>query len=62
MKHECQGDTNCSWYTRKSLQDLGEGIGEIRNQKDNQNYRGYRIAEIGENTEKSPGDLWGFRN
>ena len=57
MKHGDDGDTNCSWCTWNGPQGLGKMIGTIENQKKNRDHRNFDIVKIGENTEKSPGDL-----
>ena len=57
MEHESDGDTNCNWCSWYSHQKLGagtEGLGNKRTSGDNPNCC---IAEISQNTEKSPGDL-----
>ena len=57
MKHESDGDTNfdlCSWYNHQRINKETGGLGNKRTCGDHPNY--YNI-EIGQNTEKSPGDL-----
>ena len=57
MKHGGDGDTNgnrCTWDNSKSL---GKGSGRIKNRRTNRDHLNYSIANIGQNTEKSPGDL-----
>ena len=56
-EHEGDGDANCSWCTWNGPQELGEGSGEIENQWKNQDPLDSSIANVGQNTEKNPGDL-----
>ena len=42
---------------RKNPQKLGKGIGIFRNESSSRDYPDYSIIKIGQNTEKSPGDL-----
>ena len=53
MEHEDDGDTNCNWRVRYRQQRTG-GFGNKRTSEDHLNYY---IIEIGQNTEKSLGDL-----
>ena len=57
MEHESQGHCKCCWRSRNGHQQPGEGIGRIGNQLENRNHPDFSIAEISQNTEKSPGDL-----
>ena len=41
-------------------QRIGSGTGRIGNKRKNGDYPDYSVVEIGENTEKSPGDLRRF--
>ena len=55
--HVGDGDTNsnsCAWYRP---QDLGEMTGGLGNQRNFRDHLDKSIAEIGQNTEKSSGDL-----
>ena len=45
---------------RNDSQKLAKGIGRIGNQIKNRDYSHYRVAEISQITEKSPGDLRGL--
>ena len=56
MEHESDGDTNCNWCTWYSHQRFGTDIGELGN-KMSGDHPNYSIVKIGQNTEKSPGDL-----
>ena len=47
LEHESDSDTNCNWYARYSHQMTGKGT------EDHPNYN----IKIGQNTERSPGDL-----
>ena len=60
MEHESDGDTNCSWCTRYSHQRFGIGIGGLGNKRTSGDHSDYNIVKIGQNTEKSPGDLRRF--
>ena len=56
MEHESDGDSN--WRPRRRLQIIGtksRGLGNLRRSGDHPNKN---IVEIGQNTKKSPGDLW----
>ena len=57
MEHESDGDTNCNWSTRYSHQRIGTGSEGFGNKRRSGDYQKYSIAEIGQNTEKSPGKL-----
>ena len=57
MEHEGDGDTDCSWCTRSSLQRRRKWNGGIKNQRKNRDDKDPIIVKIGQNTEKSPGDL-----
>ena len=57
MKHEGNGDTNCYWCTWNNPQRLGKGPRKLRNQRTSGDHANYSIIKIGQNTEKSPGDL-----
>ena len=57
VEHESDGYTNCNWCSWYSNQRIGKrtwGLGNKRTSGDNPNYS---IAEIGQNTKKSPRDL-----
>ena len=51
---EGNGDTNCSW---NDLSGFDKGAGSVENQKMGRDHPNYSIIKIGQNTEKSPGDL-----
>ena len=57
MKHESDGDTKgnrCAWC---SNQKIGKGIGGLENKSTSRDRPNDSIIKIGQNTEKSPGDL-----
>ena len=60
MEHESDGDTSCNWCTRYSYQKISSGIGGLGNKRASGDHSNYHIVEIGQNTEKSPGDLRRF--
>ena len=52
MKHESDGDTNCSrcdWYNQ---QRIGTTTGGLENKRISENHPNYSILNIGRNTEK----------
>ena len=55
VEHECNGDTNCSWYIWNSLKKLEKGTGTVGNQRKNRDHSNYCIAEINHKTVKSSG-------
>ena len=57
MKHEGDSDTNSNWRTCNNLQRIGKGTGRRGNKKTSRDYPDYSIIRIGQNIEKSPGDL-----
>ena len=57
MKHANDGDTNCNWRTRYSHQRIDTEPGELANKQTSGDHTNYSIVEIGQNTQKSPGDL-----
>ena len=57
MEHESDSDTNCTWCARYSHQRIGTGAGRLGNKSMRGDHPNYNIIEIGQNTEKSPGDL-----
>ena len=56
-KYESDYDHNCNWWARKNPQRFDKGTGKMRNQRACGDYWDYKIIKIGQNTEKSPGDL-----
>ena len=57
MEHESDGDTNCNWRTRCSHQMIGTRSGGLVDNRTNEDHPNYSLIKIGQNTEKSPGDL-----
>ena len=60
VEHESEGYTNCnccSWYSHQRIDKRTRGLGNKRTTGDNPIYS---IADISQNTEKSPGDLRGL--
>ena len=58
-KMEYEGDvyTNHNWYTWNNPQRIGKRTGGLRNKRTSGFHPYYSILKIGQNTEKSPGDL-----
>ena len=57
LEHESDGDTNCNWRTRYSDKRIGKGAGRIVNKRTSGDHQNNGIIKIGQNTEKSHGDL-----
>ena len=57
MEYEHDGDTNCNRCVPYSQQMIGKGTGRIGNKNTCGNQPNDSIVKIGQNTEKSPGDL-----
>ena len=57
MEYEGDGDTNCYWRTRHSHEQVDTGTQGLGYKRTSEDHTNYRIVEIGQNTEKSPGDL-----
>ena len=57
MEHESDGNTNCNWCARYSHQKIGTGTGGLGNKRTSGDHPNDNIIKIGQNTEKSPGDL-----
>ena len=57
MEHESNSNTNYNWCTRNNLQRLGKGAGRVGNWRMSQDHPNYSIVKIGQNIEKSPGEL-----
>ena len=57
MEDESDSDTNCIWYVRYSHQRTGTGTWGLWNRRTRGDHPNNSISEIGNNTEKSPGDL-----
>ena len=61
MQHDGDGDTNCYWYALNTImptkKKLGKEAEKLRNQKTSGDHADYNLIKIGQNTEKSPGNL-----
>ena len=57
MEHEGNGHTNCNWCTRIYPQKLDKRAGNVGNWRTNRDHQNYWTVKIGQNTEKSLGDL-----
>ena len=57
MGREGDRDTNPDWYTWNNLQGTGHKTGRLGNKRTSRDHPDYSIIKIGQNTEKSPGDL-----
>ena len=57
MELKSNGDTNFEWCTRNTPQRYDKWTGRLRNQRTSRDHSDYSIVKIGQNTEKSPGDL-----
>ena len=60
MKHKSDDYTNYNVCVRHNHQRMGTGTGGLENKRTSRDHPNYRIAEIGLNTKKSPGDLKSF--
>ena len=49
--------TNCNWYCWYSRQRVNKGTGGLGNKGTSGDHPSYSIIEIGQNSEKCPGDL-----
>ena len=57
MEHKSDSNTNCDWYATYSRQRINARIGGLGNKRTRGHHPNDSIVEIGQNTEKSPGDL-----
>ena len=57
MEHESDDYTNLNWCSWYNHQRIGSRIGRLGNNRTGGDCPNYSIVEIGQNTEKSPGDL-----
>ena len=53
MEHEGGDDSNCKWHARNNPQ----RVRRLGNKRTRGDHLDYRINKIGQNTEKSPGEL-----
>ena len=57
VEHESDVYTNCNWSSWYCHQRIIKGTGGFGNKRTSGDYPNYYIIEIGQNTEKGPGDL-----
>ena len=57
MEHECDGDINCNWCTRGDHIRLAKGVGRVGKLRTGGDHLKSGIVKVGQNTEKSPGDM-----
>ena len=57
IEQESVYDTHCNWQARNNPQGIGRGTGKLGNKKTKGDHPDNSIIIIGQNTEKSPGDL-----
>ena len=57
MEYESDGDSNCNWGTWNDPQRIGTWTGRLGNKSTSRDHPDYSSIKIGQNTEKSPGDL-----
>ena len=57
MKHKGDDYSYCNWCARCRHQRIGKRTGRLGNKKTGGDHPNYSIIKIGQNTEKSPGDL-----
>ena len=57
MEHESDGNTNYNWSPWSNLQRIGKSAGRLGNKRASRDHPDFNIIKIGQNTEKSPGDL-----
>ena len=57
MEHEIDVHTNCNWCSWYSHRRINKGTGRLENIKASEDDPNYCIIEIGQDSEKSPGDL-----
>ena len=55
--HKGDINTNFNWCTWNDPQRLSKRTGEVRNRRTSGDHPNYCIVVVGQNTEKSPGDL-----
>ena len=57
MEHESNGDTNCNLCTCNDTQSIDKMAERVENRRTSRDHPNYSILKIGQNTEKSPGNL-----
>ena len=60
MGNEGDDDTSHGWCTWNNPLRIVKGTGRLRNKKTSKDYQDFCFFKIGQNTEKSPGDLRGL--
>ena len=60
MEHEENSGTNSDWCTWNNPKRTDKGTEGLRNKRTSGDHPDYSIIKIGQNTEKSPGDLKGL--
>ena len=56
-KSEGDDDTYRVWCNLNNMETIGKGTGRLGNKRKSREHQDYIIIMIGQNTEKSPGDL-----
>ena len=59
MEHEGDSDTDCKWCTWNYNEKINKGSRRPRNNRTSKDHLIYSVIKIGQNTEKSPGDMGG---
>ena len=57
MEHEGDGETICGWWTWNNSQRIGTETGGLGKKRTSSDHSNYSIIKIGQNTEKSPGNV-----
>ena len=57
MEHAGDNDTNCNWFALNNSQRIHKGTERLGNKRTSGDQPDFNINKIGQNTEKSPGDL-----
>ena len=57
MIYEVQSDTNCNWRSWMGTPRFGKGASGVRHRSMIRDHTNYSIVDIGQNTEKSSGDV-----
>ena len=57
MENESNGSSSYNWRTRYGHQMINTRTGGLGNKRTSGDHPNYSIIKIGQNTEKSPGDL-----
>ena len=62
LKPESDDYSNCNWCSYYSYQRIRTRTGGVRNKRTGRDHPNYSIFEIGQNTEKSHGDLQSLKH